>query len=364
MQGAMAVSPRRRRRSRVASPIELRNWVTYPAADGVFKELCLRIDALEAVGKPWAELFLSGGQQLAAITLGMLGSTEAPPALTPEQEGLVIRAGAAHMVATSWARREYRRGMVLPPIMIRGVPWDTLPTHIHVLDLSPEQIRQATPEPSEVAQYAKALQHIGEGEAMAFLHGAARSVIEQLGPWAVFDPVVLTPLFYWLVYAQHSPSKEEARRAAVAADSLLDALRPDLSRHVSRTSEELTRSSDEALGRARQLRELLHGPLPLPAIRAKARDWFGARVDDRDLRRWKSMTDADIAADLLRSETGLSKKAVRDLRRLAGQAEAVSTAWQEFGEHLKTRPEPDQRRVLGALPPLISPRPPQSSKKK
>jgi len=335
-----------------------------PDPEDVYKELCRRIAALDAVGRPAKKFFVHSASQLALATLTMLGREQEFRELNPDEEAVLVRAAAANIVAAYWGAREHRRGILLPKIMIRGVPWDTLPTHIHVLDLSPEQIRQATPEPSEVAQYAKAQQHIGEGETMAFLHGAARNVIEQLGPWAVFDPVVLTPLFYWLVYAQHAPSKEDARRAAAAADSLLDALRPDLSRHVSRTSEKLTRSSDEALGRARQLRELLHGPLPLPAIRAKARDWFGARVDDRDLRRWKSMTDADIAADLLRSETGLSKKAVRDLRRLAGQAEAVSTAWQEFGEHLKTRPEPDQRRVLGALPPLISPRPPQSSKKK
>src|SRR5215467_3691435 len=197
MQGAMAVSPRRRRRSRVASPIELRNWVTYPAADGVFKELCLRIDALEAVGKPWAELFLSGGQQLAAITLGMLGSTEAPPALTPEQEGLVIREGAAHMVATSWARREYRRGMVLPPIMIRGVPWDTLPSHIHVLDLSPEQIRRAAPTQDVLAHVTAAKRALDNADRLHLLLGAAHDSIVTLGPWAVFDRVVLTALFYW-----------------------------------------------------------------------------------------------------------------------------------------------------------------------
>ena len=364
MKGPMARSPRGRRRFRVASPLDIRNWVTEHAAEEVYEELCRRIDALDAVGKPWAEGFVQGGRHLATTTLALLGRAEELPSLTPDEEGMAIRAGTANIVATYWAQHEYRRGMLLPPIMISGGPWDSLPDRIHVLDLSPDQIRRAAPKPAAPAQWAAAQRKLGEADTLPLLLGAAHGMIERFGPWAIFNPVVLAALFYWLLFAQYAPTKPEAEYAADAADSLLDAFRPNLSRRLSRTPDRLTgiqQEFSELLARARQLKELQQSQHPGRALLARAREWFGARVDGRDLRRWELMTATPIAMDVLKSQRGLSARALRDLRRLADDAEEIAAAWQRFLEYLKTRSEQDQRRITGALPLLASPRPPQSS---
>src|SRR5215468_7070221 len=110
MKGPMARFPRRRRQLRVASPLDIRAWVTEPDAAGVYEELCHRIDTLEAVGKPGAALFVQGGPQLATTTLAMHGRTEEFRELTHDEKDLLIRSGVANMIAAYWARHEYRRG--------------------------------------------------------------------------------------------------------------------------------------------------------------------------------------------------------------------------------------------------------------
>jgi len=364
----MARPPRGRRRFRVAAPLEIRKWVTEAGADGVHEELCRRIDALDAVGKPWAEVFVPGGRQLVTTTLAMLGRTEELRTLTPEEEGMVIRGGAANIVATYWAQHEYRRGILLPPIMISGVPWDTLPDHIHVLDLSPDRIRQAAPRKATITQLTAAQRKLDEADTLPLLLGAAHGIIRRFGPWAVFNPIVLTALFQWLIVAQYSATKAEAEYAAGGADALLDALRPNLSRRLWRTPDRLAsiqKAFGELLARAEQLEALRQSQPRRRALLAKARDWFGARVDHGDLRRWERMTATAIAMDVLRSQRGnISEKALRDLRRLGDKQEDIAAEWQTFFDHLKTLPQQDQRRVVGALPPFASPRPPQSSESK
>src|SRR5262249_10112762 len=150
---------------------------------------------------------------------------------------------------------------------------------------------------------------LDNADRLHLLLGAAHDSIVTLGPWAVFDRVVLTALFYWLLFPQYAPGKSKADYAARAADALLDALRPDRSRHMSRTPEQLTsvpQAFEEWLPRAQELAQLLHtGQSPRAAL-AKARDWFGARVDSRDLARWKTMTPLMIVIDNLKTQRGLS----------------------------------------------------------
>jgi len=352
---------------RVASPLDIRGWVTQRDADGVYEKLCHRIDTLEAVGKPGAALFVQGGRQLATRALAMLGRTEEFRKLTCDEEDQLIRGGVADMIATYWAQHEYRRGRLLPPIMISGGPWDILPDRIHILDLSPDQIRQAAPKRTVFAQWSAAQRKLRQIDTLPLLLGAAHGIIERFGPWAVFNPVVLTALFYSLLVGQYAPTRPGADDATAAADSLLDAFRPNLSRRLSRTPDQLTgiqQDFSELLTRARQLKELQQAQHRRRALLAKARDWFGARVDDRDLRRWEPMTATAIAMEVLKSQRGRSAKALRDLRRLAERADDIATAWQRFLEHLKTRPKEDQRRIMGALSPLASPRPPESLQSK
>lgn len=236
-----------------------------------------------------------------------------------------------------------------------------------MLDLSLEQIRQATPKPSEArkaeALQSVGLQNIGEADMLPLAFGAAHNAIERLGPWALLSPVVLTPLIYLLLFAQSAPTKVEASAGADAANSLLDALRPDLSRHMSRTPHQLTSlhaTFGEYFNRARHIKELLRDRRPLHVIRARARDWFGPRLDERDLRQWERMTATQIATEALRSQMNLSAKALRDLRGLADKAGEIAAEWEKFLEHLKTRSEQDRSRITDALPTLVSPRPPQN----
>jgi hypothetical protein len=249
--------------------------------------------------------------------------------------------------------------------MTAGVPWDTLADHIHVLDLSPQQIRAATPKKSDISALTYAQQRLTSADTPQFLLGAAYRIIGQLGPWAVFNPVVAVALFYSLIVARYASDREQARYAAHGADFLLDALRPNLSSRLSRTPDRLMDMQQEFAGllsRSRQLKQLEDSQQPARVILAHARDWFGARVDARDLDRWRSMTPTAMATDILKSRhhgrRRISEKSLRDYRRLAAKAEDIDEAWHGFIDHLKQRPESDQRRIAMALPPIPSPPPP------
>jgi hypothetical protein len=69
-----------------------------------------------------------------------------------------------------------------------------------------------------------------------------------------------------------------------------------------------------------------------------------------------------MATDILKSRhhgrRRISEKSLRDYRRLAAKAEDIDEAWHGFIDHLKQRPESDQRRIAMALPPIPSPPPP------
>lgn len=353
MTGPMAPSRRRRRRLRSASPLDVRSWVTGRAAPEVYKELSRRIDSLDAVAKPHAKFLLQGGRYLATATLEILGRDDAIGTLSAEVERTIARIGAADIVATHWTHQEYRPRVVLPPIMTNSVPWDVLPDHIHVLDLTSEQIRAASVSSSEVIGAVKATQQtLTEVETLSLLFGAARGMIDRFGPIALFSPIVPTALFYCLTIARYAPTKNAAEDGARAADVLLDALRADLSRRLVRSSDRLdaTRQAFERLlTRARELKTLLRSHRPPSGILAKAKDWFGARIDYRDLRRWERKTDTAIAMEILAGQLGISLKALRDQRRLADKAQDIAEAWQAFVDYLKTRSDGEQRRTTEAL---------------
>jgi len=181
------------------------------------------------------------------------------------------------------------------------------------------------------------------------------------------NPVVVITLFHWLVLAKFAPTKAQAKYAASCADALLDALRPDLSRRVVRTPNHLANApedSEELLANARKLKVLQRQHAFPRAILSKAKKWFGARVDGRDLRRWGRRTAAQIVTDVLGGEKPKTKKTLRDYSRLADRAGYIAEAWQTFRTDLESRPPQDQRRITGALQPLVSPHNPRDPRSK
>jgi hypothetical protein len=103
------------------------------------------------------------------------------------------------------------------------------------------------------------------------------------------------------------------------------------------------------LTRARELKSLLRSHRPPSVILARAKDWFGARTDYRDLRRWERKSDTAIAMEILAGRLGIGLKALRDQRRLADKAQDIAEAWQTFVDYLKTRSDVEQRRIAEAL---------------
>ncbi len=64
MKERMGQSHRGGRRVRVASTVDIRGWVDEDERDAedIYKELCRRIDALDAVGKRCGDLLIQGGR--------------------------------------------------------------------------------------------------------------------------------------------------------------------------------------------------------------------------------------------------------------------------------------------------------------
>lgn len=362
----MPPSRRRRRRLRSASPLDVRSWVTGRAAPEVYAELSRRIDALDAVAQPHAEFLVQGGRYVAMMTLEMLGSDAAIGTLPAEVERTIARVGAANMVATHWAHHEYRPRMILPAVMINSVPWDILPDRIHVLDLTPQHILAASvPGRTAITAVRAARRGLSEADKPALLFGAAHGMIDRFGPLALLSPVVIAAIVSYLSLAQYAPTKNAADDGARAADVLLDALRADLSRRLVRSSDRLPamrRAFERLLTRAREFKELLQSHRPPRVVLATAKDWFGAWVDYRDLRRWERHTPTAIATEVLADQLGIGQKALRDQRRLADTAQDIAEAWQAFVAYLKTRPHVEQRRITEALAvPASQPQPGQSS---
>jgi hypothetical protein len=269
-----------------------------------------------------------------------------------------VRGGAATIVASYWAQQEHRPGVFLPPVMSRGVPWDTFPDAIHVLDLDPDQIRAAL---QHLAPFdtldAAGLARLSEPPNDLFLlFGSAQTTIRALGALAVFDPIVQVALFEWLRVAHYTPAKDEAAFAANHAAQLLDEFLPDLSRRMIRIPERLA-EVDTALRKlvkkVEPVRQALRGEGLTTKVLAQARAELGARVTRLDLARWQRMDTRAIAIERLARARGRSVKAVAEQLRLAEKAAAIDQSWEEFLTYLRMLPEPQQRAIVNALPPPL-----------
>jgi hypothetical protein len=354
-----------RSRSRTASPAEFRSWVTGHVPEDIRAELLQRIRNLDALAKPLWTSIRDLTRQLAITTLGTMGVAVNLPQLSPEQDRALARHAVANIAAEYWRQHEYRPGVLLPALQTVGVPWDVAQDRIHVLDLPPQVIRAA------LAAAAKSTRRLRNARGrdledpitqFQFQVSAALSTIRQLGPWALGSALPLITLLRCLVLARYSPSREEALVAAEAADTLLEALRPDLSRRMSRTPHhlgELRKRFVEIHQAVLELHDGLRASGPTRSLLTRARQRFGAMVTMQHLRRWRSMDPLVIARQLVAQELPRSKKAVRDLLALAERLEETDTAWMTFVEYVKTLPEDQQRQLLTALPVLV---PPESEK--
>ncbi len=349
-----------RSRSRTVSPLEVRAWVIEMPPEHIYTELLRRIDALETGITPHRDLFIRAGRMLVESALKRMGWPSALPDLPKEAEAMAVRGGAADIVARYWAEREYRSGHFLPPVMIRGGPWDTFPDAVHLLDLDADRIRQA------LLGHIRGLEHLDPGaldklseepsDALVLL-GAATRLIHTLGPLAVFDRVVHVALYTWLMAAHYAPTKEAAEFGADAAAGLLDAFKPDLSRHVTRTPEslkELHGVFKDILEKADRVQQVLHAEGPTSRVLARARAELGPRISRSDLARWHRMGSRAIAIERLARVRHRSVKSTKEQLRLAEKSADIDEAWDEFLAYLRTLSEAQQQRIMSALPPLLS----------
>ncbi len=354
-----------RSRTRTASPAEFRSWVTRHVPEQIRTELLQRIRNLEELAKPLWTPIRDLTRHLATTTLGTMGVTVNFPPLSPEQDRALARHAVANIAAEYWRQHEYRPGVLLPMLQTVGVPWDVAQDRIHVLDLPPQAIRVALAAAAKSTRRLRNARGPGLENPIAQFHfqvAAALSTIGQLGPWALGSALPLITLLRCLVLARYSPSREEALVAAGAADALLDALRPDLSRRMTRTPyqlRELRARFIEIHQAVLDLHDGLRASGPSRALLTRAKQRFGATITMQHLRRWRGMDPLAIARQLGGRELGRSEKALRDLLALAERLEETDTAWVTFVDYVKTLPEDQQRQLLTALPVLV---PPESEK--
>ncbi len=352
--------PPQRSRSRTVSPLEVRAWVADQPPEAMYTELRHRIAALDAGIASHRETFLQTGRALFESVLKRMGwPAAALPELPQGAQRLVVRGAAANIVVGYWAEHEYRPGAFLPPIMIRGVPWDTFPHAIHLLDLDVDRISTAlehiqllgSADPSAVRQLSEA-----PHDALLLL-GAAQSTIRTLGPLAVFDPGVHAALFTWLRTAHYAPTKEEAAVAAKAAAGLLDEFLPDLSRRMTRTPERLDEVQGvfkDLLKKVERVMHALRSQGPTTQVLSLARAELGPGIARRDLAGWRRREARAVALERLAHARRGSVKALTEQLRLAEKAAAIDEAWEEFLTHLQTLPDAQQQAILTALPPLVA----------
>jgi hypothetical protein len=231
----------------------------------------------------------------------------------------MARHTVANLAAEYWRHHEYRPGVLLPAIQTLGMPWEVAQDRIHVLDLPPEAIRialAAAAKSTRPLRNARGRSLDNPATQFHFQVSAALATIRQLGPWALGSGLPLITLLRCLALAQYSPSREEALIAAEAADALLDALRPDLSRRMTRTPYHLSELRTRFVETHHIVLHMHHGLEtvgPTPALLRRARQRFGAVVTMAKLRRWRHMDPLVIARQLVARDLGRSAKALRDL---------------------------------------------------
>jgi hypothetical protein len=365
---ARRLPPKPTSRVRTASPVDVRYWITkLPAEEDILTDLVRRIEILEQAAKPLARQLLAVIPSMLLNAATALGHTGKIPALPNASERALARVLGANLVATYWHEYEFEPGIVLPRIVTLGAPWLAPPDTIHVLDL-----------PAAKIQFALSLLRVDEARkpltvALSGSRWTAPDLFQmqvttalatgrELGPATVFDPWFLVTLFLSLMHARYNPSKEGARVAARDANHLLDTLRPDLSRRMTRVphqlSDTLTRFED-LHQKALEICNALAASGPTRPLLSRARDSFGGRIDTRDLTRWKRMSPHAIASEILAAETHLRPKVVRDQLRLAAKAKEIEESWDAFQAHLLTLSEEMRNRIafFPAEPPATPPTP-------
>ena len=278
------------------------------------------------------------------------GWTGTVPEIPAQAEASVARSSAASIVSSYWDDHEYRPRRLLPSIQIVGIPWDLPPNVVHILDLDPALVLGAMTKSPELAD----LSQVSETPALALqrLFGATQNLIRRLGPLAVFNSLVQFALFAFLAGAHYAPTKNQAEHAAKAGEALLREFLPDLSRQMTRIPDRLAkmqRAFQQTYVHADRVRQELEAKGVTPSVLARARRLFGRRTRHSDLARWQRMTVHAMAVDALAAQHGLSGRAVRDQLRLADKADQIGTAWRQFVEHLASRPDAEQQRILTAF---------------
>jgi hypothetical protein len=144
--------------------------------------------------------------------------------------------------------------------------------------------------------------------------------------------------------------------AAEAADLLLDALRPNLSRRMTRTPYRLSELQKQIVEIHKAVIAIQDGLVasgPTRELLTRARRQFRAPITMDRLRRWQGMDPLTIARQLLARKVRRSDKALRDLLALAERLEEIDGDWTRFVTYVKTLPEDRQRQLVTALPLLV-----------
>jgi len=353
------------RQRRLEHPLTIRVWVRDLEPEEIHRELLGRIAALDETIAPARDHILKIERVVTERALRRLGLEAIVPkavALLDDPAG-APRLHAMMMVARYYAEHPHEGVMYLPPITVAGNPPVTPPDMIHVLDLSPDDIRRAItalrPDPKRLEAELRELAQTStrDHEFLAVL-GIQAIRVQSLG--AIFNPVFQVALFVNLARAHYAAAADEARAAADLATRLFDEFLPDLSRHTSRRPDqlmELETRRQEHKQKALGFLQGLYAEGLVPKKKALARTLFDNRVTSKDLVRWlRDTPDADMVADeLIRRERGIGRKTLRDYRRLWGQAEAVAEAWQKFDEYFARLSLEEQRRLVPLTQPSDSP---------
>jgi len=351
-------NPQGRSRTRTGSPAEFRSWVTEHTPEKIRSELLRRVQNLSLAKPLWVPI-LGLTRQLASTTLQTMDfSVELPP-LSAEQGQALTRHAVANIAAEYWRHHEYRGGILLPPIQTVGVPWEVAQDRIHVLDLPPQAIKVALAATRRAARSFRQSRGRNLKDPITRFHfqvSAALITIGQLGPWALGSSLPLLTLLRCLILARDSPHGDEALMAAEAADTLLDALRPDLSRRMTRTPyrlRELWEQFVETHKAVSDIHDRLVSSGPNHELLARARKLSGTMLTAKGLRCWQSMSPVVIARQLVARELRCSDKVLRDCLALAGRLADTNAAWTRFLAYLKTLPANQQRQLVTALPVLV-----------
>lgn len=340
-----------RGRLRTAHPLDVQEWMIERAPEEIYTELVRRIDALDAAMRPYRDALVQGSRLVAERLIGHFEGQVPPLAALPRHADVAVaRLIGANIVAAYWADHPYAGRVCLPPIVTVGVPWAVWPDRVHLLDLPPELTSRALLQSRALPDVERATRTPPESlPAPALLGATAMILVRLLHSAAVLVPVFQQALYTLLVTAHYASEKPAAEAAARMAASVMHALLPDLSRHMTRRTDQLAqvrRAFEANLPKATRLHAALatHGVTPSGISLARA--LFGARVSGRDLARWAGHSAHDLALAALAARLHKSRKTLQDQLRLWEKADGVRESWQEFVRYWATLPEGQRHRAL------------------